>query len=219
MVTLDVVAHVKRTGQPMSESFTQKLARIVDANRTSVMLRISPYLLRMPTPVKAYDDPFLPFGKLIINATRDVVAGYVFDFPAYLAIGAAGIVALERTIAYVDSALITVIDGQFSGAGYAHMIDEGTFNADAVILADEKHVSAYLTRADRTAFVINDDNFHDLSRPYGIFWRKSNQMTIADANRAFGLKMIGDEAIYADGTAHIADTLHHTLSQLRDTHG
>lgn len=203
----------------MSDSFTQKLARIVDTNRTQVMLRISPYLLRMPAPVKAYDDPFLPFGKLVINATRDVVVGYVFDFPAYLAIGAAGMVALERTMAYVDSALIMVIDGQFSGAGYAHLIDEGTFNADAVILADDKDVSVYLTRPDRTAFVTCDEDFHDLSRPYGIFWRKSNQMTIQDTNRSFRLKMIGDEVIYADGTAHIAETLHNTLSQLRDGHG
>nr|MCU0481453.1 hypothetical protein [Anaerolineae bacterium] len=123
------------------------------------------------------------------------------------------------TMAYVDSPLITVIDGQFSGAGYAHMIDEGTFNADAVILADDKHVSAYLTRPDRTAFVTHDDDFNELSRPYGIFWRKSNQMTIQDTNRSFRLKMIGDEVIYGDGTAHIAETLHHTLSQLRDGHG
>ena len=201
----------------MTHTFIQKLEQVIQTNHTHVLLRIRPILTQMPAPVKAYDDPFLPFAKLIINATRDVVCGYVFDFPAYLAIGAAGIVALERTIAYVDSHLITMIDGQFSGAEYAHLTDEGTFNADAVILADDKHLSAYLTRADKTAFVTNDHLPTPDNPPSGgIFWRGVHELTIAGTNRLIRLKMVGDDLIYADGTAHFADTLCEKLAQLKD---
>lgn len=201
----------------MTQTFIQKLEQVIQTNHTHVMLRIHPILMQMPAPVKAYDDPFLPFAKLIITATRDVVCGYVFDFPAYLAIGAAGIVALERTIAYVDSRLITVIDGQFSGADYVHLTDEGTFNADAVILADDKHLSAYLTRADKTAFVTNNHLPTPDNPPSGgIFWRGVHELTIAGTNRLIRLKMVGDELIYADGTAHFADTLHKELAKLQD---
>ncbi len=201
----------------MTQTFIQKLEQVIQTNRTHIVLRIRPVLMQMPAPIKAYDDPFLPFAKIIINATRDVVCGYVFDFPAYLAIGAAGIIALERTIAYVDSHLITVIDGQFSGADYAHLTDEGTFNADAVILADGKHLSAYLTRADKTAFVTNDHLPTPDSPPSGgIFWRGVHELTIAGTNRLIRLKIVGDELVYADGTAHFADTLREKLVQLKD---
>jgi len=202
----------------MSQSFIQKLEQIIATNQSHVLLRISPNLIRMPAPVKAYDDPFLPFGKLIVNATRDVVAGYIFDFPAYLSIGAAGAVALERTIAYVDKSLITLIDGGFVGAGYAHMTDEGTFNADALILGDDAHLQAYLTRADRSAFVVNEQIPNaDPLRSGGIFWRITNELTISGINRLIRLKIVGDEVVYADGTSHIAKTLHRTLSELRDS--
>jgi hypothetical protein len=195
----------------MSDIFIKKLEQVIQTNQTHVVLRISPYLMRMPAPVKAYDDPFLPFGKAVINATRDVVAGYIFDFPAYLAIGAAGAVALERTMAYVDRALITIIDGQFSGAGYVHMADEGTFNADALILADDKHLSAYTARPDRSAFVTDDHTPH--SAPTGgIFWHVTDELTIGDIR----LKIVGDDVVYADGTAHFGDSLHEALLRMRN---
>ncbi|MDZ4670492.1 MAG: hypothetical protein SH821_06455 [Phototrophicales bacterium] len=196
----------------MSDSFIEKLEQIIQTNQTHVVLRISPHLMQMPTPVKAYDDPFLPFGKAVINATRDVVAGYIFDFPAYLAIGAAGAVALERTIGYVDRTLITIIDGQFSGAGYVHLADEGTFNADALILADDNHLSAYTARPDRSAFVTYDHTPH--SAPTGgIFWRMTDELTIGDKR----LKIVGDDVVYADGTAHFGDSLHEALLGMRDS--
>jgi hypothetical protein len=212
MVIIYAVADAKRPVIVMIESFNQKLDRIIQTNHTHVLLRITPHLMRMPAPVKAYDDPFLPFGKLVINSTRDVVCGYVFDFPAYLAIGAAGVVALERTIAYVDRALITIIDGQFSGAGYAHMADEGTFNADALILADDKHLPAYLTRPDRSAFVTYENTIMDNPHAGGIFSRMTDEMTIGDIR----LKIVGDEVVYADGTANFGDSLHDKLLHMRD---
>jgi len=197
----------------MTHTFIQKLEQVIQTNHTHVLLRIRPILTQMPAPVKAYDDPFLPFGKLVINATRDVVCGYVFDFPAYLAIGAAGVVALERTIAYVDRALITIIDGQFSGAGYVHMADEGTFNTDALILADDKQLSAYLTRPDRSAFVTYENAIMDNAHAGGIFSHMMDEMTIGDIR----LKIVGDEVVYADGTANFGDSLHDKLLHMRDT--
>lgn len=201
----------------MTQTFIQKLERVIETNHTHIILRIRPILARMPAPVKVYDDPFLPFGKLIINATHDVVCGYIFDFPAYLTIGAAGIIALERTIAYVDRRLITIIDGQFSGVDYAHVLDEGTFNADAVILADDKYCSAYLTRPDKMAFVTTD-RLPTADDPSGsaIFWRVVDELTIMGANQRIRLKIVGDDVVYADGTYHFADTLRGTLLQLKD---
>ncbi|MEO1441816.1 MAG: hypothetical protein AAFV33_15570, partial [Chloroflexota bacterium] len=80
--------------------FSQKLARIQAKNGSDVLLLMRPLMSDMPAPMHYYDDPFFPFSKAIIGATRDVVCGYVFDFPAYLVHGAAGAVALERSMAF-----------------------------------------------------------------------------------------------------------------------
>ena len=102
----------------------------------------------MPLPMQRLDDPFLPFGKAIINATRDLVCAYVFDFAAYLAIGAAGAVALERTIAYAgtDQTAMTVLHGLFVGVGYVEAASDNAFNVDAVTLAQAADAAAYQAR-------------------------------------------------------------------------
>lgn len=95
---------------------------------------LSPVLAQMPLPVQSYDEPFLPFGKTIVDATRDLVAGYVFDLAAYLALGAAGAIALERTIAYARvGGSLTILQGAFASAGYARAAV--AFSVDAVTLA------------------------------------------------------------------------------------
>ena len=73
----------------------------------------------MPYPMQRYDDPFLPYGRAVIDATSDIACAYVFDLAAYLSIGASGAIALERTIAYVPSPSLTILHGMFTRAEYA----------------------------------------------------------------------------------------------------
>lgn len=103
-----------------------------------------PRLLQMPLPVQRYDDPFLPFGKAIIDATRDLLCGYMFDLAAYLAIGAAGAVALERSIAYAGQASVNILHGPFASPDYAEAACVAAFNADAVTVTEYVYAAAYL---------------------------------------------------------------------------
>ena len=102
-----------------------------------------PRLTKMPLPIQRYDDPFLPFGKAIIDATRDLVCAYVFDLAAYLALGAAGAVALERTIAYVGDDDVTVLHLHVPHSREAMSKRRPWLRVDAVTLADERDVDAY----------------------------------------------------------------------------
>lgn len=72
----------------------------------NLAIGIAPALDKLPAAVAKIDDPFLPLGKLIINTTADLVCAYVFHLSAYLAIGAAGAIALERTLAYVPTGIL-----------------------------------------------------------------------------------------------------------------
>jgi hypothetical protein len=122
-------------------SFQDKLHKAQSLRGTNRALLLAPRLTKMPLPMQRYDDPFLPFGKAIIAATQDLVCAYVFDLAAYLAIGAAGAVALERTIASVDDDTITILHGPFIGSAYIAAAE--AFKADAVTLANQEDVRSY----------------------------------------------------------------------------
>lgn len=128
----------------MPPSLLVKWARL-SPNIKPCILRLKPQLTRMPLPIQRFDDPFLPFGKAVINATRDHVAGYLFSFPAYLAIGAAGIVALERTIAYVqgEGRQIVILDLPAATPDYAAACSDQALNADGLTVASPDLAEAY----------------------------------------------------------------------------
>ncbi len=97
-----------------------------------VALRMNPQLLKLPLPIQRFDDPFLPFGKAIIGATRDIVGAYLFDLASYLALGGAGAVALERTLRYVGDDVVTILHGAFSDIAYATVADKIAFGVDFI---------------------------------------------------------------------------------------
>ncbi|HVU09989.1 MAG TPA: hypothetical protein VHD90_01875 [Phototrophicaceae bacterium] len=104
-------------------------------------LLLNPRVTQLPLPIARFDDPFLPFGKAIISATHDLVCAYVFDLAAYLALGGAGAVALERTIAYAGDEAVTILHGPFTGTGYVEAAQ--AFGVDAVTLEDEINAEVY----------------------------------------------------------------------------
>ncbi len=137
---------------------------------------LSPQLAQMPLPMQRYDDPLLPFSKAIMNATRDLVCAYVFDFAAYLALGAAGAIALERSIAYAgtDDATVTILDAPFVGSAY---VDAAVaFGMDAVTLVSETDAEAYRA-AGIEPLIVSDGLEEALGRA--------------------GMRLVGREALHA----------------------
>ena len=146
-----------------------------------------PRLEQMPLPIQRHDDPFLPFGKAIIIATRDLVCGYMFDVAAYLALGAAGAVALERTIAYVGDHSLSILQGPFASADYAQAAGAGAFNVDAVTLTNADDTQAY-HREDVGVFVLGNER-----EDVGAF-DVENSMLLLDG---IVLRLLGNDVLYA----------------------
>lgn len=117
----------------MSDLYT----RIAQQGRASFALHLCPRIVDLPLPIQRFDDPFLPFSKAIINASRDYMGLYIFDMPSYLAIGAAGAVALERTIDYLNDEVPCVLHGPFAGAHFVKLLDKLAFGADCLTVAHE----------------------------------------------------------------------------------
>ena len=142
-------------------TFLEKLLAAQSHNRSWLCLGLDPVLAKMPLPLHKEDDPLLPFNKAMIDATADLVCAYKPNLAFYLAEGAAGLIALERTIAYIPDHIPIILDGKFGDIGStAEMIARGAFEVwgvDAVTVnpyVGEDGVAPFLQRPDKAAFIL-----------------------------------------------------------------
>lgn len=134
-------------------SFRERLAAAQARSGGNLAIGIAPALDKLPAAVAKIDDPFLPLGKLIINTTADLACAYVFHLSAYLAIGAAGVIALERTLAYVPSGILKILHAPFASTEYVRAVFEDALGADAVTLSSPEFAPPYLAQVHYGAFV------------------------------------------------------------------
>lgn len=175
-----------------------KLAQKLAQRPNDLLIWLRPQLIAMPYPVQSYDDPFLPFGKLVITAAEGLAAGFVFDLAAYLAIGAAGAVALERTIAFAPKGAVTILHGPFATADYAQAVGSAAFNVDAVTVSDMRLVDAY-HQAGVEAVVVTP----------------AAGITALDVG-GITLKLVPDDVLYTDRGEHFVDAFRSALRAYRD---
>src|SRR5262249_31784814 len=97
---VDGLAHA-RVKRQASMNFRALVEAAQERNQSTLAIGLAPALNKLPYEIQRYDDPFLPYTKAVIDTTADLVCGYVLHLGAYLALGAAGAVALERSLAYI----------------------------------------------------------------------------------------------------------------------
>ena len=83
--------------------YLEKLAQVQDQNNSWLCVGLDPQPDRLPVTALKWDEPILPFNRAIIDATTDLVCAYKPNLGFYLQWGAAGVIALERTIAYIPN--------------------------------------------------------------------------------------------------------------------
>jgi orotidine-5'-phosphate decarboxylase len=91
-------------------SYLDKLGAIQAKNRSWLCIGLDPQPERLPLEATRWDEPVLPFNKVIIDHTADLVCAYKPNLGFYLQWGAAGVIALERTIAYIPDHIPVILD-------------------------------------------------------------------------------------------------------------
>ncbi len=98
--------------------YLEKLKSIQDQNNSWVCVGLDPVPERLRVDFLKWDEPILPYNKAIIDATADLVCAYKPNLGFYLQWGAAGIIALERTIAYIPQHIPVVVDCKTGDIGH-----------------------------------------------------------------------------------------------------
>ncbi len=100
-------------------TYLEKLKTIQDTNNSWLCVGLDPVPHKLPLEhITRYDEPVLPFNKAIIDATADLVCAYKPNLGFYFQWGAAGIIALERTIAYIPNHIPVILDCKTGDIGH-----------------------------------------------------------------------------------------------------
>lgn len=137
-------------------SFAQRVAAYQRSSQSKIVVRLAPTASRLPLAYLRFDDPALPYGRDVISATAGGVCGWVFDLSAYLAYGAAGIIALERTLALAVGQGITILHCAFAIPDYVG-IQDSPLKCDAVTVIDASLCPVYSQQSYTGVFVLHND--------------------------------------------------------------
>ena len=100
-------------------TYLEKLASAQQKNNSWLCVGLDPDPEKLPlNHISRYDEPLLPFNKAIIDATVDLVCAYKPNLGFYFQWGAAGIIALERTIAYIPDHIHVILDCKTGDIGH-----------------------------------------------------------------------------------------------------
>lgn len=102
----------------MMKTYLEKLRAAQEKNDSWLCIGLDPDPERLRVDALKWDEPILPFNKAIIDATADLVCAYKPNLGFYLQWGAAGVVALERTIAYVPDYIPVILDCKTGDIGH-----------------------------------------------------------------------------------------------------
>lgn len=99
-------------------SYLEKVEAAQARNNSWLCVGLDPDPARLPLPAMQWDEPVLPFNKAIVDATADLVCAYKPNLGFYLQWGAAGVIALERTIAYIPDHIPVLVDCKTGDIGH-----------------------------------------------------------------------------------------------------
>jgi len=142
--------------------YTEKLKKAQKQNDSWLCVGLDPQPELLPVPALKWDEPILPFNRAVIEATADLVCAYKPNLGFYLQWGAAGIIALERTIAYIPEGIPIIIDCKTGDIGHTQaawargLFDE--WDVDAVTVNPYVGAEAVLPmvgeRPDKAVYVL-----------------------------------------------------------------
>jgi len=92
--------------------YLEKLRAAQQANNSWLCIGLDPQPELLPVDALKWDEPVLPFNRRIIDATADLVCAYKPNLGFYMQWGAAGVIALERTIAAIPDHIPVILDAK-----------------------------------------------------------------------------------------------------------
>lgn len=108
-------------------NYTLKLDAAIASRKSHVVVGLDPELEKIPEFFHHYANPVLEFNKMIINATKDNVAGYKLNMAFYEYLEEKGIEAIRGSLAAIPPELITICDAKRGDLGNTSQLYAKTY--------------------------------------------------------------------------------------------
>lgn len=100
-------------------TYLEKLREAQARNNSWLCVGLDPDPEKLPIQAThQWDEPVLPFCKAIVDATADIACAFKPNLGFFLQWGAAGIIALERAVAYIPKHIPVIIDCKAGDIGH-----------------------------------------------------------------------------------------------------
>lgn len=143
-------------------NWRQKLLNVAHQNNSLLCVGLDTDAAKIPKfLLKSSKNPMLDFNKAIIDATKELVCAYKLNMAFYEVFGTKGIEALEKTIHYIPSTIVIILDGKRNDIGntaqkYAQSLFD-TLKADAVTVnpyLGKDGITPFLDYKDKCSFIL-----------------------------------------------------------------
>lgn len=92
--------------------YTIKLKKIITKNKSHLVIGLDTDINKIPKIFLKYKNPELNFNKLIIESTKELVAGYKINMAFYEANGSKGFDTLKHSLESIPTDLIKICDAK-----------------------------------------------------------------------------------------------------------
>jgi len=144
-------------------TYLEKLHAAQQKNNSWLCVGLDPVPEKIPFHIiTRHDEPVLPFCKAIVDATAEYACAFKPNLGYFFQWGAAGIIALERTIAYIPNHIPVILDcktgdiGHTQGAWAKGLYEEWEVDAITVnpYVGEESVLPMIGNRPDRAVYVL-----------------------------------------------------------------
>lgn len=97
--------------------FTEKLQTIIKKRNSNLVIGLDPDLRKIPLIFLKYKNPVLEFNRLIIESSKDLVAGYKPNMAFYECLGEHGVQAIRETVKVIPDEMIKICDAKRGDMG------------------------------------------------------------------------------------------------------
>lgn len=143
--------------------YKEKLKKIIKGNRSNIVVGLDTQMEKIPEIFLRSANPMLAFNKSIIEATKDICAGYKLNTAFYEAEGIEGWKALEWTIKAIPDNMIKICDSKRGDIGnsseaYARAYFD-RMDFDAITISPymgKDSVEPFLKRKDKFTYILGN---------------------------------------------------------------
>lgn len=101
----------------MESAYQEKLLKIVNKNKSHIVVGLDSDIEKLPSMFLKYKNPVLEFNKLIIESTKDTIAGYKLNMAFYESLEEIGLAAIKGSLSIIPDELIKICDAKRGDIG------------------------------------------------------------------------------------------------------